>query len=322
MSRKETSSRCVDRRSVLRSIGAASSLTMFGISSAAAQNDKGKKKENENGEKVLNKIELDTSDKDNLEQASVVFVQAGDVVKSRAHIDLAYDVPEPDSDSSDNSAGVRYSLSLDPDAAEKAVSASDISEGVDTLDKDNFSIEEKSVADVQIGGEGINTQGLSDPDYGDNWDGGAWVETNSSECGTLVRSTSVWNNDWNSDHYEFGDHSLVTNTVDGAACDGESFGDRFPCPDEVIDCSVPDSFNTTWHTEDYDYSKSGGELHQTASFWNKDFPVIPKTNADHEADVFWKDDTTVKISGSVDHYGTFNEAIRYLLKWDVGTKFW
>lgn len=251
-------------------------------------------------------------------------------MKSRADVTDNQSVPRDGSDELSGPVGTSYSISLDPDAAEKAVSDDSTVEAAasggqaSSLDQDDFTIEKKSVDGISLDQGGVSAQGLSEPNYGGNWDGGAWVETNSSECGTLARSTSVWDNDWNSDHYEFGNNSIVTNTVNGAPCDGESFGDRFPCAEipYIIDCSVPDEFNTTWYTQSYDCGKSNGDLTHSASFQNTDFPLIAETNADHSADVYWTSDTTAEISGSADHYGSINEAINFLLKWDIGISFW
>lgn len=332
MSEDDNSEPSIDRRSVLRGVGTASAISIFGVSSASARRGRrgGESNKDQADPTVVASIELDTGGRENLEAASVAIVRSGDIIKSRADITVSHDVPADRSAESTGPVGTSYSVSLDPNAAEEAVSGAGAVEAVGSgdqasnLDQDDFTIDKTSVDDLSLGDGGVSAQGLSEPNYGTNWDGGAWVETNSSECGTLARSTSVWDNDWNSNHYEFGNNSIVTSAVDGAACDGESFGDRFPCDDipYLYDCSVPDEFNTTWSTQSYDYGKSNGDLTHSASFQNTDFPLIPETNADHSADVYWTGDTNAEISGSADHYGSINEAINFLLKWDIGISFW
>jgi len=271
---------------------------------------------------------LDTSNRSGLESATIKFVQDGSVIKSRTNIHISQEAPSVEAQSQGGGHGTWYSISLDPKQAGSMTNTDSEDESVSRLGEDDFSVSEKDVEnfDASMGQRttsgDISAQDLPEPDWGDNWEAAAWAETNSSECGSLARSKSVLNYTPESGNYKFDDHSIIAQNVDGAACDGDQFGDRFPCRElpPVTDCDVPESFNTHWYTEDYSYGKSSNELNHSAEFYNTDFPLIAKTNADHEANVWWEGNS-LNINATIDHYGTINEAIRFFLKKDTGVKF-
>lgn len=314
----------LDRRSLLKHASAASSLALFGTAGATARD---RNRSGRSDEEVLNELVIETDDHPELEHASITFLQRGRTEVVRGEIQAQHELDAPDTHSADEFTKVSHSLSLSPELAQQDTDVGTLNEEtIAELETDAVVLERtEETADpnehfdeASLERENqLSTHGLDDPDFDHLGDAVTYVETSSSECGPLCRTNLVVDVDRsNSSSYEIEDSIGLFETVSGSTCDGEEFGDRFPCANipYIYDCSIPDSFNTNWYTDDWDYDLTSAE----ADYYNNDFPVIPKTTAEHSQDTSMSG-TTIEVSGSWEHSGTygFRTAIRTLLKGDV-----
>ncbi|MCU4975561.1 hypothetical protein OB955_23010 [Halobacteria archaeon AArc-m2/3/4] len=320
----------------------------------------GNQKENEDrneDEDVLNELVVDTDGRPDLEHASITFLRRGRTEVVRGEIRVRHELDAPDSHSDDEFRAVDHSLSLDPTLRRQGRDTD-----LDTLDVESITeleadavVLERSARTVELDdhfGEAAlgpdpdsdfdsdadsdsgsalaltretqsGTHGLADdPAFDHLGDAVTYVETSSSECGPLCRTNLVVDVDRsNSSEYEIEDSVGRFETVDGSACDGDEFGDRFSCLaiPAVYDCSIPDAFDTTWHTAGSDVDQTSVE----ADYYNTDFPVVPRTTADHSQETNLSG-TTLEVTGRWEHSGTygFRTAIRYLLKGSVGAMYY
>ncbi|SEQ88235.1 hypothetical protein [Natrinema salaciae] len=325
----------INRRSVLERTGVVSTVALLGTTGATAEDGDSRKRARD-GDRIRNEIELDTSSYDDLEEASLTFLERGRrrIVRTRIH--SAHDTAAGGTTTDSDPTKISYSVSLAPLGAgigrtdgystdEPDIESIDEGDVVLERNERTTSVDDHFEADTVTGsgsGSGsrdVGTAGLDDPAFDQLGDAVTYLETNSSECGSLCRTNLVIERscDATCETYDIDDSIGVFETVSGDTCDGEEFGDRFPCHDipYIYDCDIPDAFDTTWHTDATDYGLASAD----AAYYNTDFPVIPKTTADHDQET-WYDGTTLHVEGTVDHSGTlgFRTAIRTLLKSDAG----
>ena len=341
----------IDRRSVLRRVGAASTVAFVGASAPGASRGESAPRaargESSNGraqaddERVLNEVTLDTSDYERLERASVTFLERGERAVVRAQVRAVQDLEEHlGSRGRDRGVGrskrdadarptkTSFSISIGPEAGTAGAAGSLDAEDVSALDASEIRIERDETAitpedrtdleDRDVTGQTAIAGVSDDPNFGSDWDGVAFVETNSSECGTLCRTNLVMDFSWSWGRRSIADSTAALENVDGATCDGDEFGDRFPCwSTPLYDCSVPDAFDTHWHTDEYDHGTSWTE----ASYSNSDFPLIPNTYADHYVEADVRNTGVGVYDYSVEHSATigFGTAANYLLKSNYGS---
>ncbi len=319
----------LDRRSLLKGACATSTLTLFGTVGVTAQNRRPTDRPFD--EDVVNELVVDTDDHPELEHASVTFLRRGRAEVVRGEIRAHYDLDAPDTHGSDEPTTVGHSLSLGPELARRADTGAPGEASVAELEADAVALErseetgdpnehfEKTSLERE---NQLGTHGLDDPDFDRLGDAVTYVQTSSSECGPLCRTALVVDVDRsNSSEYAIEDSVGRFETVDGSTCDGEAFGDRFPCAEipYVYDCSIPDAFDTTWHVDDSEFDRTSAE----ADYYNTDFPVIPRTTAEHSQETSVSG-TTIEVSGRWEHSGTygFRTAIGFLLKGAVGAMYY
>ncbi|WP_049920050.1 twin-arginine translocation signal domain-containing protein [Halobiforma nitratireducens] len=309
----------MDRRTLLKRTSAASAVALLGATGGAVATDDLQKG-------VVNKITLDTAEYDDLKEASVVFLRRNkrEIVRTKIH--SAHEVNPERAAGDANPTKVSYSLSYDESGGVEVTESQDVARltnGDFTLDRtettatlanhfrDN-SLHQNNDAEINIPDE---------PELGNLGDAATWVQTESSECGPLARTNLAVEYTPTSGDFDIDDSIGIFETADGETCDGEEFGDRFPCSDlpPGIDCDIPDAFNTTWHVDSSDYSLTSAE----GDYYNNDFPIIPESTADHSQDT-WFDENELNVEGTVDHSGTFGfrTIIDFLLGSDAGVIFY
>lgn len=323
MSDDSTSTK-LDRRSLLHRASAMSSLALVGTAGVAARDRD--RNDRSAGETVLNELAVETDDHPAVERASVTFLRRGRQNVVRGEIRTSHEIDASETHSDDDLTKVRHSLTLDSDpiradSDETRTSATiaDLGSNAVALERDVDTVdpaERFDGSDRDQTGQ-VSTQGLDEPDFEQLGDAVTAVETSSSECGPLCRTNLVVEIDrGDATDYSIADSTGRFETVDGSTCDGEEFGDRFPCAEipSLYDCSIPDAFNTTWHTDERDSDRTSA----TADYYNTDFPVIPETRVSHSQTTSVSG-TTLEVTGRWEHSGTlgFRTAIRYLLKGGV-----
>ncbi|MGQ3412563.1 hypothetical protein ACT4ML_09920 [Natrinema sp. LN54] len=315
----------LDRRSLLQRASATSSLALVGTAGVAARDHD--RHDRSADETVLTELAVETDGHPAVERASVTFLRRGRQNVVRGEIEASHEIDASETRSDADLTKVSHSLSLEPDSirpdsdettwsdaiiADLGSDAVALERDVDTVDP----AERFDGTDRDQTGQ-VSTQGLDEPAFEHLGDAVTAVETSSSECGPLCRTNLVVDIDRSdATDYSIADSTGRFETVDGSTCDGEEFGDRFPCAEipSLYDCSIPDAFNTTWHTDDRDYDRTSA----AADYYNTDFPVIPETRVSHSQSTSVSG-TTLEVSGHWEHSGTlgFRTAIRYLLKGGV-----
>ncbi|ADD05733.1 uncharacterized protein Nmag_2166 [Natrialba magadii ATCC 43099] len=309
----------IDRRTLLKRTSAASAVALFGATGSAVATD-------DLQEGVVNEVSLDTDGYDDLEEASIIFLKRKEREIVRTKIHSVHEVNPEGADEDADPTKVSYSLSYDEMGGVEVTEAQDVAR----LESNDFTLERTETTTTLAEHLRDNSLHQSDdveinipeePELGNLGDAATWVQTESSECGPLARTNLAIEYTPTSGDYDIDDSIGIFETADGETCDGEEFGDRFPCSDlpPGVDCDIPDAFNTTWHVDSSDDSLTSAE----AEYYNNDFPIIPESTADHSQDT-WFDGNELNVEGTVDHSGTlgFRTIIDFFLGSDAGVLFY
>ncbi|KOX93198.1 hypothetical protein AMS69_12235 [Haloarcula rubripromontorii] len=200
-------------------------------------------------------VKADIADKPEVKTAKIKIHENGSVSKT-----LALDRDKVTSGS--ESKKTTYSLNLTPKS--ESVSAQSTQSSSITPADLTAEIEKPAESDGQA-----STSGLDEPSAG-GYDAVYYGQTESQECGPLARTIVKDDNgsDWDHDR----------ESVDGEACEGETWDEKFEPFCEVQkrftgNCEVPDAFNTEWNNQgDFEDGDTAGTI------WDcPDFPAVSGT---------------------------------------------
>jgi hypothetical protein len=259
----------VDRRSLLKYAGVSSGVVFSGLAQPAAANRSGADPSVEPQE-----FRPDISDMPNVEEALIRINEDATVTK-RMRINRSKEQNGPGTYDRSDPEAASYSLNLSP----SAVQASSTSIEADKPEAAPLTAE-LNKQETTVSSERVRTMDSGIPDEPDPGysDWVAYVHTASQECGPLAR-TNVTGSSFGSSTFFDDDREMV----DGDACDGEKWDEKFEAFCDVLDpipgltCQVPDAFNTNWYVKS-DASKDNGGSYEAATFFTcPNFPAIPDT---------------------------------------------